>query len=220
MLDLAANSVTVMQPELKHVIATATFEIHTKERGKGQCVLVDGGLILTAAHCTDYDCKGGMALGDHYLHVISAGKHRLVANTLAVEPVSDIAVLGGPDDQALPDEADAFDELCERTTPVELQREIPEPGVPFSVWIRTHKRTWVAGAATYIRGAKFWYKTRTKIQGGTSGGPIVTDTGELVGLVSHAPESPGHGDYGCGAPLACLALPAWALRRIREARQR
>lgn len=38
----------------------------------------------------------------------------------AVEPVSDLAVLGNIDYQAFPDEAKAFDDFCNTTEPVPI----------------------------------------------------------------------------------------------------
>ncbi len=66
----------------------------------GQGVLVHGGFILTAAHCINWKVDGGLALGDHYVEVVSAksGKH-LSVGVVTADPVSDIAVLGSLDDQ-------------------------------------------------------------------------------------------------------------------------
>ena len=174
---------------VKKLVAGATLKIRTKERGNGQCVLVEGGLIITAAHCMDWDCNGMMALGEFYLSKIITCSADLIASTLAVEPVSDIAVLGAPDDQSSPDEALAFDEFVGGISPVKLQRLPPKVRTPFPVWIRTHVKTWVAGEATYFCGSRFAYRTGSEIRSGSSGGPIVNNVGELVGVVSHGTNS-------------------------------
>jgi hypothetical protein len=138
----------------------------------------------------------------------------VIASTLAVEAVSDLAVLGCPDDQALSAEAEAFDAFCERITPLRLHRRPLIPFKPFPVWIRTHLKTWIPATATYHRSnAQFSYRTTGKIVGGTSGGPIVNRSGELVGIVSHSTERPVGGAYCAAAPLLSLALPAWVLGR-------
>jgi hypothetical protein len=200
--------------DVKKRVAGATFKIHTKERGNGQCVLVDGGLIITAAHCVDWDCSGRMAQGEFYLSNITTGSGDLLADTVAVEPVSDIAVLGCPDNQSFPDESDAFDELCERIAPVKLLKRTPKAFKPFPVWIRTHFKNWVAGNATYYgSNSTFAYKTESEILCGTSGGPIVNHAGELVGVVSHGPISRSQGKYVSAAGLLPLALPAWIIAR-------
>ncbi len=38
------------------LVAGATFKFHTKKGGNGQCILVEGGFIITAAHCVNWDC--------------------------------------------------------------------------------------------------------------------------------------------------------------------
>ena len=54
------------------------------------------------------------------------------------------------------------------------------------------------------------------VLGGTSGGPVVTPDGRLLGVVSHVNEV-SEGPC-CGAiPLARLALPQWVLARIEDA---
>jgi hypothetical protein len=132
---------------------------------------------------------------------------------MAVEPVSDIAVLGCPDDQALSAEAEAFDAFCERTTPLRLHRRPLIPFKSFPVWIRTHLKTWIPATATYYRSkTQFSYRTTSMVFGGTSGGPIVNRAGELVGIVSHSTERPVGGEYCAASPLLSLALPAWVLR--------
>jgi S1-C subfamily serine protease len=201
----------------KDLVAGATFKIHTKERGSGQCVLVEGGLILTAAHCVDWDCTGKMALGEFYFCTIKTGNGDLIASTLAVEPVSDIAVLGRPDDQTV---AVAFDEFCERVAPVQLLRKTPKKFEPFPVWIRTHLKTWVSGTATHNGwNSTFAFNTDRNLLGGTSGGPIVNNAGELVGVVSNSPFNRSQGTTNCTqvAGLLSLALPAWIITRTTHA---
>ena len=201
----------MISSDVKKLVAGATFTIQTKERGKGQCVLVEGGLIITAAHCLEWDCTGKMAMGDLYWNKIKTASGDLIASTVAVEPVSDIAVLGSPDPQLLPEnKAFAFEEWCERIAPIKLLRKTPKAREPFPVWIRTHFKTWVAGMGTfYGGGATFAYKTGSEIQSGTSGGPIVNHAGELVGVVSHGTNNCIQGKYDSAAALLSLALPAW-----------
>ncbi len=202
--------------EIKKLVSQATFTIRTKKGGNGQSVLIEGSLIITAAHCLDWNCTGMMTLGERYLERIATGHGDLIANTLAVEPVTDCAVLGCPDNQTFYAEAQAFDDFCERITPLTLHRRPLIPFKPFPVWIRTHLRTWVSGTATYYGGdcGTFAYQTDIEILSGTSGGPIVNHAGELVGVVSNGTNSSdGRGKYDSAAPLLSLALPAWVLQR-------
>jgi Trypsin-like peptidase domain len=200
--------------DVNNGVARATFKIQTK-RATGQCVLVEGGFIITASHCVEWDNSGLMALEKPYLNKIKTVSGNLIAQTRAVEPVSDIAVLGSPDSQTFYHESVVFDELCERVAPVKLLRSIPKSEFP--VWIRTHRKTWVAGMAIYRGGnSSFAYKTDIKLSSGTSGGPIVNHNGELVGVVSNCTSTSDGGKYTSTAGLLPLALPVWVIARTKH----
>jgi hypothetical protein len=59
----------------------------------GQGILIPGGLVLTAAHCVSFSTDGAMVLGDRFVEEIGTSNGPLKLNPMAVEPVSDIAVL-------------------------------------------------------------------------------------------------------------------------------
>jgi S1-C subfamily serine protease len=82
-----------LSEETRKRVEKATVRL-TKKSGQG--VIVPDGLILTAAHCIEWCCEGGMVLGDFFLEEIEFGGQKIVAQVYAVEPVSDIAVLGRP----------------------------------------------------------------------------------------------------------------------------
>ncbi len=184
----------------------------------GQGVLVGSNLIITAAHCINYECEGGMVLGDYFIENIKTGESELKVAPLAVEPVTDIAVLGSLDGQEFYKEAEDFKKFCEDTKPVPLCRK--EDFVlfqEFQVHIYTHKGTWVTGSVTLCRedAHTLWVEADEQIEGGTSGGPIIDDSGELVGIVSNfsfAAEAQGKSDGS--VPRPHLALPVWVCRRI------
>lgn len=109
--------------------------IKTSDKGGGQGVVVGESLILTAAHCLPWTCGGEMADG----LAVSGPKH-LIINTpmgeiksaiLAVEPVSDIAVLGPLDLQDCRSEEDAkeadkFEFFMRSVKPIPIQRTLPK----------------------------------------------------------------------------------------------
>ncbi len=196
-------------------VAKATV---TLLRKGGQGVLVSSNLILTAAHCINYECEGGMVLGDYFIEKIKTGERELKVSPLAVEPVSDIAVLGSLDKQEFSKEADDFEKFCEDTKPVPLcRREDYVLFQKFQVHIYTHKGTWVTGSATLCRedDKTLWVETDEQIEGGTSGGPIINDSGDLVGIASNfslAAEAQWKSDGS--VPRLHLALPVWVCRRI------
>ena len=82
--------------DTQELISRATLKIHTERRGDGQCVVVEDGMIITAAHCVDWNNDGGMTLGYHCLSKISTEAGNVTGSVSAVEPVSDVAILECP----------------------------------------------------------------------------------------------------------------------------
>ena len=105
------------------------------------------------------------------------------------------------------------------TKPVHLGLDEFELFQEYPVNIYTHKNTWVVGRASQMRrdAPMIWVETEEKIEGGTSGSPIVNDKGELVGIVSNFPEGDQQ-KYAGRAPLPLVALPVWILKIIQQSR--
>jgi hypothetical protein len=78
----------------------------------GYGVLV-GKYVLTAAHCIELPANGVLDLCDHIELVEVAGGGKLQLSVVALEFVTDIAALTAPDDQRLPEQAEAFWEFAE-----------------------------------------------------------------------------------------------------------
>jgi CBS domain-containing protein len=184
----------------------------------GQGVLVSGNLIVTAAHCIDFKCEGEMVLGDYYIEEILTTLGTLKVRPLAVEPVKDIAVLGSLDDQTFPGEAERFEEFCTATEPVvvgqgdyDLFQELP-------VYIYNgHRGMWIKGSAHLWAEDEpmLWLESDEQIEGGTSGGPIVDESGTLVGIVSNMSINGDNGRKCTGNfPRPHLTLPVWVCSRI------
>jgi len=72
----------------------------------GQGVLIKNNLIITAAHCIDFKNEGEMVVGGYFIEKIKTSEKELKVAPLAVEPVSDIAVLGSLDGQEFLKEAE------------------------------------------------------------------------------------------------------------------
>ncbi len=198
---------------MKHVERAA---VKLLKKG-GQGILVEGNLILTAAHCVDFKCDGEMVLGNDFLEPIQTCCGVFNVAALAVEPVNDLAVLGPVDGQVLPADAEAFEDFCAATKSVpictsefELFKEIP-------ISIFTHKGAWIRGQAQQCanHAAMLFIHAEEQIEGGTSGSPIVNRQGEVVGIVSHS--STGSEDCHGRAPRPHLVMPAWAYQRIPKA---
>jgi hypothetical protein len=62
-----------------------------------------------------------------------------------------------------------------------------------------------------------WLVAPQKIENGTSGGPVVDDEGQLVGVVSYACEEP---PFDGRMPRLHRALPGWVWNRIDAAQRR
>jgi len=182
------------------------------EKG-GQGVLVTGGVIMTAAHCIDCTCDGSMVLGDYFIIEIETTSQNLKVQPLAVEPISDIAILGSLDGQVFPEEDDKFMEFCRATDPVPLDLKEFRPKQKMGIHIYTHEGTWVAGTVMAMKkDANILYlEADDIIKGGTSGGPIVNDSGELVAVASMVSESEGDTKSSGMVPRPHLALPFWVL---------
>jgi S1-C subfamily serine protease len=202
-----------MRSTIKDRVAAATVRL-TKLGGQG--VLVPGPYILTAAHCVKWSGTGGMALGDYFIETIRTRDGRTVKGSVdAAEPVADIAVIGAPDNQSLPEEWSEFLDFAENTEGVPLFCRALRLQHSLVVQVLTHKGKWVAGTATRycydLPTGTLSLRTDQPIKGGTSGGPVVTESGELVGIVSHS------GGYDCTVSAPWLALPRWVLNKIAAA---
>ncbi len=193
------------------VKATVTFL-----RKEGQGILVNGNLILTAAHCIDFSCEGEMALDHHFIEDIKTIEGELKVAPLCVEPVSDIVVLGSLDGQTFFKESMDFEKFCQHTKPIPLCQNDFALFQQFKVHIYTHKGTWVTGSAMQCQedAHALWIDFDEQIEGGTSGGPIINDVGELVGIVSTSSISEGERKCMGASPRPHLALPIWVCRQI------
>ena len=217
-------SVTLSK-DIKAKVAGATVKL-CKLGGQG--VLVEGDLILTAAHCITVTGVGSGNYEDILNRIETNDGSQLLVETFAVEPVADIAVLGCVDYQDIPDWAEKFETFCENTTPLPICcREFPL-SQPFPIFIYDHKEKWITGTARQMqknaRGLPIVPDQR--IEGGTSGSPVVNDTGELLGIVSRSGEThpnPDSKQFSLkNKPLSLhgfilrphLVLPVWVVQQI------
>ena len=116
-----------------------------------------------------------------------------------VDPIADIAVLGQPDNQALIDEAAAFDALTNITGRLAIadasaqgrelvtgfgghQFEKFTPGEGFA-WVLSLEGHWLEGRVER-RGGYLSFKPQEFSVGGMSGSPIVDAAGAAIGVVS------------------------------------
>jgi hypothetical protein len=183
----------------------------------GQGVLIPGGMVLTAAHCIDWNLEGGLALGDWIFEEVQTTDGKTFRmQPVFVEPISDVAVLGQPDggEPSLQQDYKLWAEFVDSVKPVELTVRCGD-----SVRILSHEGHWINAAAICCgdEDRVVHFTSEEGIKGGTSGGPVLCDDNNLlVGVVSN---SGGVGedalDGGTEGHLAFAwqSLPGWILRR-------
>lgn len=209
-----------MEQRMKTTIEQATVAI---PKLGGQGFLIPGNLILTAAHCLDWDGDGRMVLGDHYVESITTHSgEELRVCPVAIEPLTDIAVLGALDAQEFWKESSAFEEWCDRTVPVPLSTDDVPIQKAFPIHILALGRKWVSGEAELMAdGPTIFVTAAGRIRGGSSGGPIVNQQGEIVAVVSlamnsqHDDETESDEEPSVGPqPRPTFALPVYVVRQI------
>ena len=201
-----------LSEETRKRVEKATVRL-TKKGGQG--VIVPDGLILTAAHCIAASLEGDMVLGDFFLEEIEFGGQKIVAQVYVVEPVSDIAVLGTPDDQTFYKEAIAFDKALELIEPVEIRSEDLELFREIPAMVFTHTRLWLQASVQKCNESASTLAINTPaIDGGTSGGPVIDQEGRLFGIISMIGCTIGREDHIGQIPWPSRALPVWVVKRI------
>jgi hypothetical protein len=208
---------------VKAAEATVSF---LSEEGKphGQGVVVPGQMIVTAAHVVQWDkVQWGRvegALSDPMHEQVMVAGRPVLAQVYAFEPITDVAVLGAPDGQSLPHEYEAFEAALGAVTPARLARATLPLQRWLSVYIRAHDQGWVKAEASVWTVHRDTLALRTDTQciaGGTSGGPIVTPTGKLLGVVSvMGGTSDGTGTGDGSAPCLHQTVPPWLLRQMLD----
>ena len=192
------------------------------QRRGGLGVLVPGQMIVTAAHVVRRHWRSKVnGVEGQGVVTVAAGKWKAPVEVYAVDLVSDVAVLGEVDgyaSEALYKASEAFDEFCESTEPVPLCTTDFERLKPFSVHILTHDKGWVTGHTEqrWNAGCYLLIRAEAPIAGGTSGGPVVTDEGLLLGVASHAAGPVDGPLLEVGMPQVHLVVPGFLLRKMLD----
>ena len=203
-----------MDEKTRKQIELATVPVRSKRmrRGKGgQGVYIGNGFVLTAAHCLDFDTAGGIALENDVIYYIDRPKgKRIWCSPVCIDPCSDLAVVGPCDSQECSDLRSEFESFFEDVVPIEIRRNPLLLDESIGCEIRTHLGTWVSGKMTRQADmGRARLDTDENIIGGTSGGPIVDDDGQIIAVVSIAC---GSGGATTGPhSIASLWLPSWLL---------
>lgn len=179
-------------------------------------------VIITAAHCLPHlpPSHGASSYWERtYANLIGplGKKPTIWVECYFADPVADLAVLGMPDNQQLPDEADAYEELVEAAVPLRFADIVP--GHPARL-LALNGRWFPCDVSSPAGGALWLANAAEDIVGGMSGSPIVQG-GSAVGLVSVSSAMLGE-PHRQGGPNPRLLhdLPARMLRRRKSPRKK
>jgi hypothetical protein len=175
-------------------------------------------LVVTAAHCLPrlpviHGEPGWADWDETYKDLLAplGAEPTIWAECLFVDPIADIAVLGQPNNQALSDQADAYDALVEVATPL----RIAAPGT--EGWLLSLDGVWFRSTLQTF-GGPFWLTDMGgKFVGGMSGSPIVSTSGAAVGVACLGGEIGGRQAEIIGPqPSLTGNLPGWLLLGARR----
>jgi hypothetical protein len=176
-------------------------------------------LIITAAHCLPESPGPHPWVVDSGIWMLLAplGKQPTIFVTCRfMDPVADIAVLGSPDDQLMPREAEAYKSLTKAAHALPIGILKPKFAAEVDTWLMSLDGRWFQCKTNYHLHDVLWTKAKQRIQGGMSGSPIVAANGAAIGVVSCFIKETGGGPKETeGGPHAqlCAHLPAWLLQR-------
>jgi hypothetical protein len=179
------------------------------ENVRGECV------VLTAAHCLPRLPRMRPLEDVPYRNLLGPLGRRaptVSAQCVFADPISDLAVLAEPDNQSMPAEADAFLQLTDDRPKLRLGA-IAEP---CDGWLLGLNGEWER-CAILVDALNRWRSVAVEnaapnaIAPGTSGSPILTATGEAIGVVSLGPHM---------NPRVALELPVWLVPSLLRERGR
>jgi len=157
------------------------FVVRKKPRdGTGPNVPV----VVTAAHCLPFfpPCRSASYQGERAYKSLLGRIGEATAiwtECLFADRVADIAVLGPPDTQVLPDRADAYEELM--ATTLTLPRSDAPTGA--SAWLLSLDLRWFPCHVGHDGGLLWITEAAERIRRGMSGSPIIDENGNAIGVL-------------------------------------
>jgi hypothetical protein len=213
----------------KSILKKITSSVIRVGEGRGFIVAdkQDNRLIVTAAHCLPSfpPCHGMSNLEERTYAALLArlgDKPTVWTECLFADPIADIAVLGSPDNQALWEEAEAYDAMLESAAPSPIV-DAPEDGF---AWLLSLEGQWFSCFVKYINNGSLWIsKTAQPIMGGMSGSPVISSDGSAIGVVALSSNPRGlspeiadrcEGEIGCKNPRLVRDLPGWLVPQTQK----
>jgi hypothetical protein len=170
--------------------------------------------VITAAHCLP-EIPRPPVEREHWEETFGnmlgplGGEATVWAECKYVDPISDIAVLGTPDRQALFKEAAAYDALMEPLTPLRAGDAAPTETSAYLVALDGH----LVDCTVTHSGGLLWIEATDEIAGGMSGSPVLSRAGAAIGIVSQSTGSLNRDTNGI-SPRLITHLPAWLLLEL------
>lgn len=177
-------------------------------------------LIVTAGHCLPSfpPCYSFSDIHERtYTNLLGrlGEEPSVAAECLFADPIADLAILGPPDSQELPEEWSSYCRLLENLDAFSIS-DAPQRG---RAWLLSLQNKWFECTIRHV-GGPLWIEDASRaIAGGMSGSPVLSDNGSAVGIVcAGAGELATHGGPN---PNLTLNLPGWCLRHsVNSAKRR
>jgi hypothetical protein len=135
------------------------------------------------------------------------------------DPVSDLAVLGPPDDQVLRAEYNAYNELMNSAAVLSIAPVLGKPASATPGWLLSLNGKWIRCSVSHYGGG-LCVTADEGIIGGMSGSPILNNDGAAIGVLSN---SGGSGEVQMESgpnPRQDYHLPLWLCPAIARRRRR
>jgi hypothetical protein len=189
--------------------------------GEGRGFVVEGPsqlwrYVITVAHCLPaLPPPHSFFLSERtYFSLLGklGDKPSIAAECLFVDPVSDLAVLAPPDDEVLPDEAEAYEALVDATMPMRITEMMEKA----EALLLSLNGEWFGCKAERI-GYALWLSDATQgIESGMSGSPILVHD-MAVGVVSTSSGTKDRAHTEAKVPALTECLPRWLANELLRA---
>jgi hypothetical protein len=191
MKDMPMTVSPINAPSLK--LAASVIRV-----GDGRGFIVNGmdgtKLVITAGHCLPElpPCMNFSDLSERtYRNLIGPiGQDPAVtAECLFVDPISDLAILGPPENQDLSEEYDAYEAFVEPLAELAAVDILPAP-LPVAGGQPEGEAGWVLSLVGKWEPCRMWHfggplwLTGAEIEGGMSGSPILSPGGDAIGVIA------------------------------------
>lgn len=180
-------------------------------------VFVQGGFILSAGRSIASSIPSRVGSEELTERIDFEGGNGFLARVMALEIVANIALLGPFESDDAPSETERYQQLCESIEPLAISGSLPTQFGDSAVYIFDRPGKWIKGVATFFGSddPNIYLQPSAPIENRAAGSPILTESGELIGVVSSFSTLP-EGEERIRATVArpLLSLPFWVTSRV------